>query len=74
VDTVPARAGVLVPPEDVGALAAVLRHLIGSPSERERLAAGARAAAAAFPSWRDSAVLFARVLEQVAQPVAGAVT
>jgi glycosyltransferase involved in cell wall biosynthesis len=70
-DTVPAGAGVLVPPDDVGALAAVLRHLIGSRSERERLAAGARAAAAAFPSWRDSAALFARVLDQVAQPVAG---
>src|SRR5437588_12475077 len=57
-DTVPAGAGVLVPPDDVGALAAVLRHLIGSRSERERLAVGARAAAAAFPSWRDSAALF----------------
>jgi glycosyltransferase involved in cell wall biosynthesis len=72
-DTVPAGAGVLVPPDDVGALAAVLRHLIGSPSERDRLAAGARAAAATFPSWPDSAALFARVLEQVAQPVAGPV-
>jgi hypothetical protein len=47
--------------------------LIGSPSERDRLAAGARAAAATFPSWPDSAALFARVLEQVAQPVAGPV-
>jgi glycosyltransferase involved in cell wall biosynthesis len=73
-DTVPAGAGVLVPSDDVGALAAVLRHLIGSPSERERLAAGARAVAAKFPSWQDSAALFARVLEQAAQPVAGPVT
>jgi glycosyltransferase involved in cell wall biosynthesis len=64
--TVPAGAGVLVPPDDVDALAAVLRRLIASPSERERLAAGARAAAATFPSWQDSAGLFARVLEQVA--------
>jgi glycosyltransferase involved in cell wall biosynthesis len=64
--TVPAGAGVLVPPDDVEALAAVLRRLIASPSERERLAAGARAAAVTFPSWQDSAGLFARVLEQVA--------
>ena len=51
--TVPAGAGVLVPPDDVDALANVLRRLIASPSERERLAAGARAAAATFPSWQD---------------------
>jgi glycosyltransferase involved in cell wall biosynthesis len=63
--TVPAGAGVLVPPDDVDALATVLRGLIESPLQRERLAAGARAAATTFPSWRESAGLFARVLEQV---------
>jgi glycosyltransferase involved in cell wall biosynthesis len=63
--TVPAGAGVLVPPDDEDALAAVLRRLIASPSEREALAAGARATAAMFPSWQDSAALFARVLEQI---------
>jgi glycosyltransferase involved in cell wall biosynthesis len=57
---------VLVRPDDVAALAAVLRRLIESPAERERLAAGARAAATTFPSWQDSAKLFADVLEQVA--------
>jgi len=72
-DTVPAAAGVLVPPEDVDALAAVLRRLTESPSERERLAAGARAAAATFPTWPESARLFARVLEQVAEQSAGQV-
>ncbi len=72
-DTVPASAGVLVPPDDVEALAAVLRRLIESPGERERLAAGARAAAAAFPTWQESARLFAGVLEQVAQLGAGQV-
>jgi glycosyltransferase involved in cell wall biosynthesis len=64
-DTVPAGAGVLVPPDDVDALAAILRALIENPSQRERLAAGARAAATTFPSWQESARLFARVLEQV---------
>jgi glycosyltransferase involved in cell wall biosynthesis len=71
--TVPAGAGVLVPPDDVDALAAVLRGLIESPSQRERLAAGARAAATTFPSWRESAGLFAGVLEQIAEQVAGQV-
>jgi glycosyltransferase involved in cell wall biosynthesis len=65
-DTVPAGAGVLVPPDDVDALATVLRRLIESSSERECLAAGARAAAASFPTWQESAALFARTLEQVA--------
>jgi len=72
-DTVPAGAGVLVPPDDVEALAAILRGLIESPGERERLAAGARAAAATFPSWQESAALFARVLDQAAEQVAGQV-
>jgi glycosyltransferase involved in cell wall biosynthesis len=64
-DTVPAGAGVLVPPDDVDALAVVLRRLIESPAERERLAAGARAAAAMFPTWPEQAKQFARVLEQL---------
>ena len=63
-DTVPSGAGVLVPPEDADALAAALRGLIEDAARLERLAAGARAAAATFPSWQDSAALFARALEQ----------
>jgi glycosyltransferase involved in cell wall biosynthesis len=73
-DTVPAGAGVLVPPDDVEALAAVLRRLIESPAEHELLAAGARAAAATFPSWHESARLFACVLEHVAAAGAGELT
>ena len=61
--TVPPSARMLVPPDDVEALAATLQQLISKPEERERLAAGARAAA--FPSWREQAALFARMLENV---------
>jgi glycosyltransferase involved in cell wall biosynthesis len=65
-ETVPAGAGVLLAPDDVSALTATLRRLIENADDRERLAAGARAAAAALPSWRDSARAFAQVLDGVA--------
>ena len=63
-ETVPADAGVLVAPDDVEAFAAALQRLIANAGERERLAAGARAAS--FPSWREQAMLFARVLDRLA--------
>ena len=63
-ETVPAEAGVLVPPDDVEALATALQRLIESPAERERLAAAARIAR--FPSWREQAITFGGVLESIA--------
>jgi glycosyltransferase involved in cell wall biosynthesis len=64
-DTVPESAGVLVPPDDVDALASVLRRLIENPQQRHRLAEGAAMAAAQFPSWETQAALFANVLENL---------
>ena len=65
-ETVPAGAGVLVAPDDVPALARELRRLIEDRAARQRLAAGARAAALTLPTWTDSARLFAGALEAVA--------
>ncbi len=61
--TVVPGAGILVAPDDAPALAAALRRAIENPAERRRMAAAARTAARALPSWQDSAKLFARALE-----------
>lgn len=65
-ETIPAGAGVLVAPDDVGALAAALRRLIADRDERARLAQAARAAASRLPTWEDSARLIATAIEAVA--------
>lgn len=61
-ETVPARASILVPPDDVASLASTLRPLIENPAEREKLRAQARAAAQALPTWRESADIVARAI------------
>ena len=64
--TVPASAGCLVPPGDVDALARALHEVIGNEASRRALAAGARAAAVALPTWAESAERFAQALERLA--------
>jgi glycosyltransferase involved in cell wall biosynthesis len=54
-DTVPAGAGLLVPPGDIAASAAALARLLDDPALRRRTAAAARRAGAALPTWDDTA-------------------
>jgi glycosyltransferase involved in cell wall biosynthesis len=65
-DTVPAGAGLLVAPDDAGALALALRRVIEDPGERRRLTTAARAATCQLPTWQDSARIFSCALEAVA--------
>ncbi len=61
-DTVPAAAGLLVPPGDVAALRAALDRCLHDPDLLHALRRGARAARQALPSWRDTAVRVAGAL------------
>jgi glycosyltransferase involved in cell wall biosynthesis len=65
-ETVPTEASLLAPPGDVVALSSAARRLIEDAAERCRLAAGARAAAAALPTWEQAAELFSRAIETAA--------
>lgn len=64
-DTVPAEAGLLVPPEDARALAGALRRLFADPALRQRLTRGAWAAGLRLPTWEQSSAAFAAALLEV---------
>jgi glycosyltransferase involved in cell wall biosynthesis len=61
-ETVPADAGLLVPPGDAQALAGALRQVMTDPKLRARLLAGARAARDRLPDWRHAVRAFAAEL------------
>ncbi len=63
--TLPAQAGLQVPAGEVAPLQAALSRVLSDAALRERLGAGARAAAAQLPSWAVQAARFATALEAV---------
>jgi glycosyltransferase involved in cell wall biosynthesis len=56
------RAGILVPPGDVTALASALRRLITDKNERERMRDAAWTAGSRLSTWKDAARRFAAAL------------
>jgi glycosyltransferase involved in cell wall biosynthesis len=64
-DTVPASAGLLVPPGDVAAFTEALRRFLDEPRLRARLAAGARKAGARLPDWPQAVAAWAAALDRL---------
>jgi glycosyltransferase involved in cell wall biosynthesis len=65
-DTVPAGAGILVPPDDAVALAAALRSMIADEGLRKRCSDAARKTP--MPTWEAAAQTFLDVLQSPALP------
>jgi glycosyltransferase involved in cell wall biosynthesis len=61
-DTVPADAGILVPPDDSKALAAALRRMLSDAPYRKQLSDAAWAHGQALPTWNETAALVAEAL------------
>lgn len=61
-DTVPADAGLLVPPDDPHAFAAALERILGDIELYKRLTAAARQHGRRLPSWDDTAAFVAQAL------------
>ncbi len=64
-EVVPAAAGILVTPADVGELAHGLYKVLTQPSCRASLQAGARHAAAELPRWHDTARVIIDLVKRV---------
>jgi glycosyltransferase involved in cell wall biosynthesis len=64
-DTVPATAGILVPPDDPVRFADALRSVLSDPARRAALGQGAQRAGLALPTWSDTASIMANALSRV---------
>ena len=67
VDTVPAKASLLVPPGDVTALREALRQVITDASLRTRLTQAAQTVAGTLPDWTETVARWAAMLDQVSR-------
>ena len=65
-ETVPAQAGLLVPPGDPAALARALRRVIAEPALAARLAMGSRATGALLSDWLQATKAWERAFDRLA--------
>ena len=65
-EVLPPEASILVPPDDVEALAAALGQLITDGALRRRMSDAAWAHGQTLPVWEDTAAIIAGVVRQVA--------
>jgi glycosyltransferase involved in cell wall biosynthesis len=63
-ELVGSEAGLLVPPDDVDALADALDRVLTDSALLDSLARGAAAVRGSLPGWQDSCARMSRVLEQ----------
>ena len=63
-ETVPPEAGLLVPPDDVDALAEALASLLAEPARRQALADAAWRHAQRLPRWEETAAQVAGALSK----------
>jgi len=66
--TVPAAAGILVPPGDIDRLAEAVAQLLEEPSLRARLARGAWDHARSLPGWEQVSAQFRAAVKELAGP------
>ncbi|MCA8879373.1 MAG: glycosyltransferase family 4 protein [Rhodobacteraceae bacterium] len=64
-DTVPATAGLLVPPDDAAAFSGALRRVLADDDLRRSLAKGAKAEGARLPDWSGTAGRVGGVLDRL---------
>lgn len=64
-DTVPAKTGLLVPPDDHPAFAAALRRVLTDPELRAGMATAATLAGQSLPSWADTAAVMSAALDRI---------
>ncbi len=64
-DLVPDSAGILVPPNDSIALADALQTLLADAAQRKHYQAGAQVAARNLPTWNETALAVARLINNI---------